>query len=103
MFFLRGRRKSHPVHRQPRHEKSSRPAVRPRLEELEGRWAPAVLTVSTAADSGPGSLRQALLDANASPGLDVIQFRIASGPQTVAPSSPLPAATDSVVLDGTAQ
>jgi parallel beta-helix repeat protein len=77
--------------------------VRPRLEALEGRWAPAVLTVTTAADSGPGSLRQALLDANAAPGLDTVNFGIGSGAQTIALSSPLPAVTDSVILDGTTQ
>jgi hypothetical protein len=77
--------------------------VRPRLEALEGRWAPAVLTVTTAADSGPGSLRQALLDANAAPGLDTINFSIGSGAQTIALSSPLPAVTDSVIIDGTTQ
>ncbi|MCA9431079.1 MAG: hypothetical protein KC940_11280, partial [Candidatus Omnitrophica bacterium] len=37
----------------------------------------ATLTVTTTADSGAGSLRQAILDANASTGvLDVIQFNI---------------------------
>src|SRR5689334_2445979 len=56
------------------------PAPRPRgrsrlgLECLEGRLSPAVLTVSTLADSGPGSLRQAITDANAMPGGDAIQF-----------------------------
>jgi hypothetical protein len=73
---------------------------------LEGRWAPAVLTVSTAADAGPGSLRQAILDANDTathPGLDTIDFAIGSGPQTIALASPLPAVTDPVVLDGTSQ
>src|SRR6202011_732248 len=34
--------------------------------------------VTSLADSGPGSLRQAILDANASPGADVIQFNIPS-------------------------
>src|SRR5262245_22323438 len=102
MFFL-PRRKRHPIPRPPRQGRGRRPPVRPRLEALEGRWAPAALTVTTAADSGPGSLRQALLDANASPGFDTIHFAIGSGPQTIAPSAPLPALTDSAVLDGTSQ
>ncbi len=88
--------------RSPRLGSVQRPA-RPRLEALEGRWAPAVLTVTTAADSGPGSLRQAILDANASPGFDTIDFAVGSGPQTIAPSSPLPNLTDAAVLDGTSQ
>ena len=37
----------------------------------------ATFTVTTTADSGPGSLRQAILDANASPGADTIVFNIA--------------------------
>jgi parallel beta-helix repeat protein len=102
MFFLH-RRQRHPVRRQPEKGKGRRPATRPRLEALEGRWAPAVLTVTTAADSGPGSLRQALLDANSTPGLDTINFAIGSGAQTIALASPLPAVSDSVIIDGTTQ
>src|SRR5262245_56232651 len=37
---------------------------RPRLEALEDRTVPAVLHVTTLADSGAGSLRQAISDAN---------------------------------------
>ena len=33
-------------------------------------------TVTTTADSGPGSLRQAILNANANPGMDDITFDI---------------------------
>jgi parallel beta-helix repeat protein len=44
------------------------------IEPLEARIAPATFTVTTAADSGPGSLRQAILDANALAGPDVINF-----------------------------
>ncbi len=104
MFFLpRGRRKRPPASRQHGQEKRSRRAVRPRLEALEGRWAPAVLTVTTAADSGPGSLRQAILDANSSPGADTINFGIGPGARTITPSSPLPAVTDPVTIDGTTE
>src|SRR5713101_1262491 len=52
-------------------------------------------------DSGPGSLRQAILGANANSGFDTIAFSIGSGPQTIAPLSPLPAITDPVIVDGT--
>src|SRR5262249_38716911 len=46
---------------------------RPNLEVLEDRTLPSTFTVLNLADSGAGSLRQAVLDANspAFPGLDV--------------------------------
>jgi hypothetical protein len=45
--------------------KVSRPAsFCPRVEVLEGRALPSILTVSTSADSGPGSLRAAVAAAN---------------------------------------
>ncbi|HEY1377553.1 MAG TPA: FG-GAP-like repeat-containing protein [Gemmataceae bacterium] len=73
------------------------------VEQLESRDAPAVFTVTSAADSGPGSLRQAILDANARPGADTIRFQIASGTQTITPATALPTVTDPVVLDATTQ
>jgi parallel beta-helix repeat protein len=55
-------------------------------------------------DSGPGSLRQAILNANANPGLDTICFDIpGAGVQTITPLTPLPTITDPVVIDGTTQ
>jgi hypothetical protein len=55
-------------------------------------------------DSGAGSLRQAILDANANPGADTIDFNIAgAGVDTIAPLSPLPTITDTVTIDGTSQ
>ncbi len=60
--------------------------------------------VTTTADSGPGSLRQAILDANASPGPDSIAFNLSgTGPFTITPASPLPTITDPVVIDGSTQ
>ena len=44
------------------------------IVRLEDRTAPAVFTVTTLADSGAGSLRQAVLDANAAGGADEVQF-----------------------------
>ncbi|HEX7773202.1 MAG TPA: hypothetical protein VF435_12325 [Pyrinomonadaceae bacterium] len=41
--------------------------------------AATTFVVTNANDSGPGSLRQAILDANANPGADVINFNI-TGP-----------------------
>src|SRR2546427_2672254 len=63
----------------------------------------ATFVVTNTADSGPGSLRQAILDANARPGPDVIAFSIGSGAQTISPLSPLPFVTDPVIVDGTTQ
>ena len=60
------------------------------LELLESRDAPAVFTVTTTADGGAGSLRQAILDADAHAGLDTIRFQLATGPQTITPPPPCP-------------
>ncbi len=61
-------------------------------------------TVTTTADSGAGSLRQAILDANANPGADTIAFGIVgSGVHTIAPASPLPQITGPVTIDGYTQ
>ena len=64
-----------------------------------------VFVVDTTADSGPGSLRQAILDANTVTGLTVtIDFAIpGGGVQTIAPVTPLPSITASVQIDGTSQ
>ncbi|MDB6057354.1 MAG: hypothetical protein JWO95_1198, partial [Verrucomicrobiales bacterium] len=52
-------------------------------------------TVTSFADSGPGTLRQAVIDANANPGADTINISSA-GVITIA--SPLPLVNDSVVI-----
>src|SRR5262249_11682806 len=46
----------------------------PRLEALEDRTVPSTFLVENLADSGPGSLRQAVLDANPQPRTDRIFF-----------------------------
>lgn len=62
------------------------------------------LVVTTSSDSGVGSLRQALLDANAILGPDNIVFNIpGSGPRTINLSIPLPEITETVVIDATSQ
>jgi hypothetical protein len=61
-------------------------------------------TVTNTSDSGAGSLRQAILDANGNPGPDDIVFDIpGAGPHTIAPLSVLPTVTSPVVLDATTQ
>jgi titin len=74
------------------------------LEVLEDRFLLAVYAVINTADSGGGSLRQAILDANAHPGRDTIIFDIPGAEaHTIQPLSPLPTITDPVVIDGTYQ
>jgi hypothetical protein len=61
-------------------------------------------TVTNTDDSGAGSLRQAILDANANAGTDTIAFDIpGGGAQTISPLSALPVITDAVTIDGTTQ
>src|SRR5262245_47474308 len=60
--------------------------------------------VTNTNNSGPDSLRQAILDANANPGADSIVFNIpGSGVQTISATSPLPTITDPVSIDGYTQ
>ena len=60
--------------------------------------------VTTVADTGPGSLRQAIEDADAMTGLGTIEFAIpGDGVQTIAPASPLPSITAAVLIDGFSQ
>jgi hypothetical protein len=61
-------------------------------------------TVTNTNDSGAGSLRQAILDANGAAGLDTIAFNIpASGVQTIAPATALPTFTSPVTIEGFSQ
>jgi hypothetical protein len=63
-----------------------------------------VFPVTTTANAGAGSLRQAILDANAHPGYDVLTFDLpGGGVPTIAPTSPLPALTVPVFVNGTSQ
>src|SRR5882672_5453171 len=75
----------------------------PVLEMLEDRLVPSLLVTNTN-DSGLGSLRQAILEANDNPGPDLITFNIGGGGvQTITPLSALPDITDPVTIDGTTQ
>jgi len=63
----------------------------------------ATFTVTSTADSGAGSLRQAILDANAAPGTDTIAFAIpGGGVHTIAVGSAL-TITEAVLIDGYTQ
>lgn len=69
-----------------------------------GNAPAATFTVTSTGDNGPGSLRQAILDANANPGADTINFNIpGSGVQTIAPTSVLPDITGAVAINGYSQ
>ena len=70
---------------------------------LSASRAASTFVVINVNDSGPGSLRQAMIDANANPGLDTITFNIGSGHQTIKPQQRLPTVIDPVVIDGTSQ
>jgi hypothetical protein len=60
--------------RGPRHRPSPERRFAPSLDVLEYRVVPSIFTVRSLADSGPGSLRQAVLDADAQPGHSTIRF-----------------------------
>lgn len=63
-----------------------------------------LLSVTNNNDSGNGSLRSAIEQANASPTLQAIQFNIpGSCPQTINLSSPLPPITNSLIINGWSQ
>ena len=64
----------------------------------------ATYTVVNSNNIGAGSLSQAILDANANPGLDTIAFNIPGpGPHTIQPAGPLPPISDPVIIDGYTQ
>ncbi len=76
----------------------------PRFEFLEERRLLTSYLVTGVNDSGAGSLRQAILDANAAAGPDEIVFAIpGTGPHTIQPLSALPEVIDGVTIDGYTQ
>jgi len=61
-------------------------------------------SVTNTNDSGAGSLRQAIQDANSNPGPDAISFAIpGTGTKTISPLSALPVITATLTIDGTTQ
>ncbi|MCP5090943.1 MAG: DUF4347 domain-containing protein, partial [Gammaproteobacteria bacterium] len=76
-------------------------------KDAQSTWQEALstYTVSNTNDSGAGSLRQAIIDANASAGTDNIFFDISDalvgGAHTISLLSALPDISETVVIDGT--
>lgn len=84
--------------------RKSQPQRRLLLESLETRAVPAVFAVTTIDDAGAGSLRQAIINANASPGKDSIDFNIPGpGVKTITLQSALPAISEALDIDGFTQ
>src|SRR5262245_61519176 len=74
--------------------------VAPRLVALEDRSVPSTFTVENLADGGPGSLRQAVLDANANPGADLIVFAPSTSGGTIALTGGELSVTGDLTIDG---
>src|SRR5260370_35356125 len=90
------------AHLRPAPHRSTCPPLR--LEALEDRTAPATFTVMNTNDSGDGSLRQAILDANATDETNTITFHIGSGGvQTLHPPPALPTVTNPGPIHGPTQ
>src|SRR5438105_7967359 len=74
------------------------------VESLEPRVFFSTFTVTNTADSGAGSLRQAIIDANNNAGADSISFNISgSGVHTISPTTQFPNITGAVTIDGYTQ
>jgi len=72
-------------------------------DSLQADWQGllATFTVTNTNNSGSGSLRQAILDANALGGTDTIDFNISGGgPHVINLSSALPTISEAVFIDG---
>lgn len=61
------------------------------------------ITVTSLADSGAGTLRQSILDANSASNIDTICFNVGTGYQKILPSSSFPPVTQPLIVDGTTQ
>src|SRR2546423_2080395 len=75
------------------------------VERLEGRTLLATFVVIDAGDAGPGTLRQAILDANTLTGADTINFNIpgTDSVRTIRPLSALPEVTGQTTIDRRSQ
>ena len=76
----------------------------PEMLCMEGRVLLSSFPVINTNDSGAGSLRQAITDADAAGDGSVVKFQIpGAGVHTIAPTSGLPAVTAAITIDGTTQ
>ena len=72
------------------------------FDQIQWQGALATYTVTNTSNSGAGSLRQAITDANTNAGTDSIVFNIAgTGIHAISLTSALPSITGAVVLDAT--
>src|SRR5688572_32876331 len=94
--WLRSARSLHPT----RLRKRSAMAAQLSLERLEDRIVLSTFMVGNLDDSGPESLRQAILDANVKLGADVIRFAPAARDGTITLTNGQLDITDDLVLDG---
>jgi hypothetical protein len=80
--------------------RNARRPFRPTLEGLEDRCVPAPITVTNNLDSGPGSLRAAITQANTDNANDAITFAAGLTGQTIQLLSALPAITSAMTIQG---
>ena len=76
------------------------PASRLYLEALEDRRLLTTFSVLNFLDSGPGSLREAITNANGAPGADLISFAPAARDGTIALTGGQLSITDDLTIDG---
>jgi Domain of unknown function (DUF4214)/Right handed beta helix region len=81
-----------------RYARPSTKRFQPSFELLESRETPATFTVSNLGNAGDGSLRQAIMNVNSTPGPDIIDFSVAGTIQLTTAS--LPAISNAVKIDG---
>ena len=92
-------RKAFPNARENKTRRRRHAAVRPalRVEQLEDRVVPSTFTVTSLADSGAGSLRAAITQADASTGPSTINFAVTG---TITLESALPAFSQNISILG---
>jgi len=76
-----------------------RPGLYCKIETLESRIAPAVFMVTSISDSGPGTLRDAITQANAAAGVDTIKFKLPTDSTLLLTTGPI-SITDSINITG---
>ena len=67
---------------------------------VQARSLSTTFTVTSTNNAGVGSLRRAILDANANPGADTIDFNLSGCPCVISLTTGLPTITDTVTIVG---